>query len=248
MPRRYLFAVHGSEPEAGAAERWTLRLAERAAGLACGYHRARLHGARNLPTGGALLVGNHGVFGYETPVFFSLLHRETGRYPVGLADRGFFRLPVFRTVLPWVGGVEGTREQAAAALRGGALVVCYPGGAREVFKRPHARYRLRWERALGFARVAAMTGVPIVPFAGAGVDETFAMPGGKRWALRLSMRDARYTAPLCLPVPLPVRLTFAVGRPMDPPPPDATDEELGRFRDRVAGAVRRLLVERACDA
>ena len=134
------------------------RFAERGAALSALYHRAKLVGTEHLPLDGpVLLVGNHGVWGYETPAFFHLLHRATGRYPLGLAERGFFRIPRVRTVLPWLGGVEGTRENALAALESGALVVCYPGGARETFKRRHGRYRLRWERALGFVRLAALS-------------------------------------------------------------------------------------------
>jgi 1-acyl-sn-glycerol-3-phosphate acyltransferase len=231
--------------------RTVFRFAERGAALSALYHRARLVGAEHLPREGpVLLVGNHGVWGYETPAFFHLLHRATGRYPVGLAERGFFRVPLVRTVLPWLGGVEGTRENALAALEAGALVVCYPGGAWETFKRSHGRYQLRWERALGFARLAASAGVPVVPFAGFGVDDTFLWPPGEeRLCLPLAPGD-KYRLPLVVglgPLPLPVRLTFAVGAPHAPPPPDAPDSRLRAFRDRVAASVRRLLL-RACHA
>ncbi|MBZ4419162.1 lysophospholipid acyltransferase family protein [Myxococcus sp. RHSTA-1-4] len=225
------------------------RFAEKSAALSARYHRAKLVGAEHLPLAGpVLLVGNHGVWGYETPAFFHLLHRATGRHPVGLAERGFFRIPLVRTVLPWLGGVEGTRENALAALGAGALVVCYPGGARETFKRSHGRYRLRWERALGFARLAARAGVPVVPFAGFGVDDTFFWPPGEeRLCLRLADGD-KYRMPLVMglgPLPLPVQLTFALGAPHEPPPPDAPESRLRAFKDRVAASVRWLLV-RAC--
>lgn len=222
-----------------------LRVAERAAKLATRYHRAKLIGAHHLPTGPALLVGNHGLYGYETPVFFYLLLQATGRYPLGLADRGFFRLPVFKTVMPMIGGIEGTPDNALRALNGGGLVVCYPGGAREVFKRPTARYQLRWEHTSGFVRVAMAAGVPIIPFAGHGIDDIFAVSEGL--TVRLSRKKRRYTAPVGMPVPLPVRLKFAIGRPMYPPALDAPGHEQLRFRDRVAATVQRLLV-RASDA
>jgi hypothetical protein len=49
-------------------------------------HRTRLLGARHLPDAGPMpLVGNHGLWGYETPAFSHLLHRATGRYAQGLA-------------------------------------------------------------------------------------------------------------------------------------------------------------------
>lgn len=231
--------------EATTAERLTLKFAEKAAGLVSAYHRARVLGVRNIPEGPALLVGNHGRYGYETPIFFYLLLQHTGRYPVGLADRGFFRLPLFKTVLPWLGGVPGTRDHAYRALEQGSLVVCYPGGAREVFKKKQAEYKLRWDHTHGFARVAAQAQVPVIPFAGAGIDDVFAV--SESLTVKMSPKDDRYTAPIGVPVPRPVRLTFALGRPLMPPPPGAPRGEMVRFRERVASSVRRLIV-RASDA
>lgn len=234
-----------------ATRRAVFRLAETGAWLSALYHRARLLGAEHLPSRGpVLLVGNHGVWGYETPAFFHLVRQATGRYPLGLAERGFFRIPLVRTVLPWLGGVEGTQDNALAALRQGHLLVCYPGGARETFKRPDGRYVLRWERTLGFVRLAARAGVPILPFAGFGVDDTFLYPPGEeRLCVRLSEQE-KYRLPLVVglgPLPLPVRLTFALGEPHEPPPANAPEHRLRAFRDRVAASVRRLLL-RACHA
>ncbi|MFL5347481.1 MAG: lysophospholipid acyltransferase family protein [Hyalangium sp.] len=231
--------------------RAVFRLAEAGATLSALYHRARLLGAEHLPAQGpVLLVGNHGVWGYETPAFFHLVHQATSRYPLGLAERGFFRIPLIRTVLPWLGGVEGTRDNALEALHQGNLVVCYPGGARETFKRPQGRYLLRWETALGFVRLAAQAGVPIVPFAGFGVDDTFFYPPGEeRLGLQLSEHE-KYRLPLVLglgPLPLPVRLTFVVGQPHEPPPANAPESRLMAFRDRIAASVAHLLL-RACHA
>ncbi|HSP80229.1 MAG TPA: lysophospholipid acyltransferase family protein [Myxococcaceae bacterium] len=226
------------------------RFAETGAALSARYHRARLLGAEHLPAHGpALLVGNHGLWGYETPAFFHLLHHATGRYPLGLAERGFFRIPLVRTVLPWLGGVEGTREKALAALREGHLVVCYPGGAWETFKKPRHRYTLRWEGALGFLRLAGEAGVPLLPFAGFGVDDTFLCPEDERWCIPLAPGE-KYRVPLGVglgPLPLPVRLTFALGPPVPPPPAQAPESHLRAVRDQVADSVSRLLV-RACHA
>lgn len=232
---------HPVVPAAGGIPGRVLRFAEAAAGAAASYHRARLLGAERLASGPALLVGNHGVYGYETPVFFWLIKQATGRYPVGLAERGFFRIPVVRTVLPWLGGVRGTRRNAVGALQAGHLVVCYPGGAYETFKRGADRYLLRWERSCGFVRVAAEAGVPVVPFAGFGVDDVF-WGESDRVALRLA-EDRKYHVPLRLPLPLPAALSFAVGAPMEPPAAGAPQEEIDRFKNRVARNVRRLLVQ-----
>lgn len=234
------------DDDASPVRRAFFRLAERGAQLAALYHRARLLGAHHLPhVGPALLVGNHGVWGYETPVFFWLVRQAVGRLPLGLAERGFFKIPLVRTVLPWLGGVEGTRDNALRSLGEGHLVVCYPGGARETFKRPSRRYALRWERSLGFVRLAAQARVPVVPFAGHGVDDTFFWPAGGKWGLQLSERK-KYRMPLVMglgPLPLPVHLRFALGEPMEAPPVGASDEKVAAFRDAVAARVRSLLKE-----
>ncbi len=224
-------------------QRTLLGLAEMAAAMAASYHQAELWGAEHLPRRGpALLVGNHGIYGYETPVFFYLLRRLTGRYPIGLAERRFFRIPVVKSVLPWLGGLEGTRENALDALGKGNLVVCYPGGAREVFKRAHQRYTLQWQRKVGFVRVAARAGVPIIPFAARGVDESFVQLDAPPFRIQLA-EDPTYTMALPVPVPRAQPFRFLLGEPMTPPPLEVSDDEALAFRDEVARTVQTLLRE-----
>ncbi len=67
-------------------------------------HPTRVEGVENLPTGPAILVGNHGMLGYESPVFFERVLHACGRMPVGLADRWFFRVPVLREAIVRLGG------------------------------------------------------------------------------------------------------------------------------------------------
>jgi 1-acyl-sn-glycerol-3-phosphate acyltransferase len=218
-----------------------LRAAHAAAGLATRYHRAELHGAERLPAGPALLVGNHGLFGLETLAFFWLLHDRTGRLPKGLADRILFGNAVTRPIVERVGGHVGTRETALRLLREGHLVVCYPGGSREVFKAPRDRYRLRWDRAVGFARVAIEAGVPVVPFAGLGVDESFVNLGHLRAARSLL---GRYAVPIALG-PFPTRFRFVLGRPIVPPEDPA---QAPLLRSAAERAVLQLLASKGAHA
>ncbi len=149
-------------------------------------------------------------------------------------------------MLPQLGGVEGTRENALSALGDGHLVVCYPGGAKEVFKPDAGKYALRWESSLGFVKVAAEAGVPVVPFAGFGIDDCFAWGSADSMRVKLS-DDERYHVPVRLPVPQPAAIRFALGKPLTPPRPGSSERELTSFKDRVAAKVRRLLLK-ACDA
>lgn len=182
-------------------------------------HPVRLEGNERLPTGAALLVGNHGVLGYEAPFFFERILTMSGRMPIGLADRWFFRVPFLRDVLVRVGGAYGSSTNALRELARGNLVVCYPGGARETLKRERDKYRCLWRESLGFVRVAARARVPIVPFAAAGVDHTYRVVSHLRGTGRLLMGDDKYDLPFVWglgPLPHPVPFWFRIGEPIEP--------------------------------
>lgn len=223
------------------------RIARHLASLGALYHRAEIEGIGHLPDGAALIVSNHGLYGLDTPVFFYLVWRETGRAPVGLAERFLCALPPMRQVLEELGGVEGTRENALRVLAEGRLVVCYPGGAYEVFKAAGQRHRLCWDRALGFLRVARDAQVPIVPVAGLGIDDTYRVIARLRPLGWLAGHE-KYAVPFSLGVgaaPLPARFRFRIGPPVAPPRRDADDDELLELRRHVQGQVEAQLEELA---
>lgn len=209
------------------AERWCARVDTRVvsalrplARIVSALHPARLDGLEHLPQGPALLVGNHGLLGYETIVFFHEILERTGRLPLGLADRWFFRVPGLRDVLVRAGGMLGSMQNARETLERGCWVVAYPGGAREVLKRSNeAKYRLQWDRSRGFAKLACELGIPIIPFAAAGVDDTFDIVGSLRGTGRLLMQHAKYDLPVLWglgPFPRPVPFWFRFGAPIAP--------------------------------
>lgn len=184
-------------------------------------HPSTIEGAENVPRhGGAILVGNHGMLGYESPFFFERVLAACGRLPIGLADRWFFRVPGLRDLLVRLGGTYGSASNGLRALRRGELVVCYPGGAREVFKREADKYRCLWERSVGFVRLAIATGVPIVPFAAAGVDDTYRVLTHVRGSGKILMGHGKYDLPVVWgvgPLPRPVPFWFRFGEPILPP-------------------------------
>jgi 1-acyl-sn-glycerol-3-phosphate acyltransferase len=166
------------------------------------------------------------------------LNLATVRSPIGLEDLQAVGCVPLKSVREGVGGVFGTPESACALLDAGHLVVCYPGGAREVFKGPAKKYRLSWERTLGFAKVAIMTGAPVVPFAGRGVDDSFINLGAPALARH---RLGRYAVPMSVgigPLPLPVQFRFRLGAPLEPP---SSLDQAPAFKRRVQAAVLRLL-------
>lgn len=230
-------------PEPGSL---TFAVARGLASAATAWHRAEIEGLENLPDGPALLVGNHGLYGLDSPVFFYLVFRETGRVPVGLAERLLCRVGWMRETLHRIGGIEGTRANALGLLAAGRWVVCYPGGAREVFKAAGSRHRLHWEQACGFARVARDAAVPVVPFAGAGVDDTYRVLGRLGATARLAGHE-KYAIPVGVGLgllPLPARFRFRFAAPLPPPSPRADEAALSAYRaavrERVEGTLAAL--------
>ena len=186
------------------------------------YLDPELRGAANLPEGGALLVGNHGLMGVDSFALFPLLHRHSGRVPRGLGDKRLFALPYFDRLARRLGAVEGTPDNAVRLLQQGELCLVYPGGAPESFKGPDEHYRLRWHDRFGFIRVALRAQVPIVPVMGAGIDHAYRYLFRDKWVMRHVFGDGldRYDFPVSLGLgilPLPGKFTFHVGAPMQPP-------------------------------
>ena len=134
-------------------------------GLVARYHRATLEGADRLPPGDALLVGDHGLYGFETFAFFYLFDATTGRFPVGLTDRLLFEHgPLARFSRAWTGTSDAptTRATSSGAPPRGLL----SGRLRAGLQAAGRTYRLRWERALGFARLSIFAGRARLSFVG----------------------------------------------------------------------------------
>lgn len=215
-------------------------------------HPVTLDGMTHLPDGPALLVGNHGMLGYESPLFFERLLAACGRLPIGLADRWFFKVPGVRDLLVRLGGTYGSAANGMRALRGGELVVCYPGGAREVLKHERDKYRLLWEKSTGFVRLAIAAKVPIVPFAAAGVDDTFHVVTRLRGTGDLLMGHGKYDLPLVWgrrgPLPNPVPFWFRFGAPVVVPEgADEGDEAVVRELHEKVWARTQSLVDGLVD-
>lgn len=215
------------------------------------HHRVTLEGTEHLPAGPALLVGNHGHLGYETLFFFAEVLRHTGCMPRGLADRWLFKVPLVRDLLVRLGGVCWHPTSERRLLAEGQWVVCYPGGMREALKRSNAeRYLLQWDKNIDFVRLALEMGVPIVPFAGAGVDDTFDVAGSYPGTGRFFMGHDKYDFPrlsgsnLRL-MPRPVPFLFRFGRPLRPPRSPSAMHAAGvnELHMRVCRSAQRLLDE-----
>jgi len=207
--------------------------------------RPKLYGVERIPTGGVLLVGNHTIYGLlDVPFMMATLWRDHRIAVRALGDHLHYAFPLWRELLELGGMVRGTRENVRALMSARQNVLVFPGGAREVAKRRHERYRLIWKERLGFARLAIEWGYPIVPFAAVGAEEMLDVVVDENSPIYgqliglLHKMHVPSPPPIVrgigpTPIPRPERLYFLFGEAID------TSCYTGRHEDdRAARAVR----------
>jgi 1-acyl-sn-glycerol-3-phosphate acyltransferase len=139
------------------------------------WFRAEWEGLEKIPAhGGALLVANHAAaIPSDAPVIMHGIETEVGRPVYALADFLFRQTPVVGTVWSRVGGVAAHPDNAYRLLREqGELVLVFPEGTKGTGKTYGDRYRLRRFGRGGFVEIAMRAGVPIVPIAVVGAEES----------------------------------------------------------------------------
>ena len=139
------------------------------------WFRVEWEGLENIPrTGGALLVANHaGAIPSDAPVIMHGIESELGRPVYGLGDYFFRTLPVVGTLWARAGGVPAHPDNAHRLLHDeGALVLAFPEGTQGPSKLYKERYQLRRFGRGGFVETAMRAGVPIVPIAVVGAEES----------------------------------------------------------------------------
>jgi 1-acyl-sn-glycerol-3-phosphate acyltransferase len=139
------------------------------------WFRAEWDGLEKIPrTGGALLVANHaGAIPSDAPVIMHGVETELGRPVYGLADYLFKSVPVVGTMWARTGGVPAHPDNAYRLLRQQRqLVLVFPEGTKGTGKLFKDRYQLRRFGRGGFVEIAMRAGVPIVPIAVVGAEES----------------------------------------------------------------------------
>jgi 1-acyl-sn-glycerol-3-phosphate acyltransferase len=139
------------------------------------WFRVEWEGLEKIPdTGGALLVANHaGAVPSDAPAIMHGIETELGRPIYGLADNYFRTIPVVGTLWNRLGGLPAHPDNAYRLLREqGQLVLVFPEGAKGPAKTYDERYRLRRFGRGGFVEIAMRAGVPVVPIAVVGAEES----------------------------------------------------------------------------
>ena len=197
------------------------------------YFRAEVRGLELMPkAGGALVVANHsgGMFTPDVLIFAPAFYDKFGfdRPVYTLAHYGVF----IANIGDWlrrVGVIEASRENAAKALRDGAVVLVFPGGDYDSYRPTFTENVIDFNGRTGYVKTAIETGVPIVPMVSIGGQETqLFLARGDSIARRLGLKRARieilpisfgfpFGLSAILPpnLPLPAKVVTRVLEPID---------------------------------
>ncbi len=140
------------------------------------WFRADWEGLEKIPTdGGALIVANHaGAIPSDAPVIMHGIEKELERPVYGLADHLFKAhapgrcVVVTRRRCAW--RIPTTPIACSASSSSSSLV--FPEGTKGPGKHYSERYRLRRFGRGGFVEIAMRAGVPVVPIAVVGAEES----------------------------------------------------------------------------
>lgn len=205
------------------------------------WFRVEWEGFDKLPReGGALLVANHaGAIPSDAPSIMHGIERELRRPVYGLADDMFKRVPVVNLGWSRLGGVQAHPDNAYRLLREQQhLVTVFPEGSKGPGKLYSERYQLRRFGRGGFVQIAMRAGVPIIPLAIVGSEET--MPILARVPAVAKLLGVPYVpitanmllGPLAL-VPFPAKVRIRV---LDPVHLDVPPDQPRYSRSRIMDA------------
>ncbi len=209
----------------------------------CRYFRLRVIGAENIPAGASMIVGCHsGVMPWDAACLVTAIYEKTGRFSRNTGHFLWAANPAVRSFLTARGVVIGEPESLELLLRQGEIVTVFPGGAEDMC-RPFLTQRYRVPAHKGFARgrggyikIALRTGVPIVPVAIVGAEETHLLLTDIPPLARLLSMP--FFPVVLSPLPLPARIYVRFGEPihLEHPPEAASDQAVV---DRLNRNVRR---------
>lgn len=213
------------------------------------YFRLEARGMQNIPRGRCMVVGCHsGVVPYDAACTLVAIEEHTGRLARAVGDELFGRLKFVESYLRQRGAIVGKRDEAAAVLRQGNILLVFPGGAADM-TRPIWRdaYRVLPHKGFapgrgGYVKIALATRTPIVPLAVVGAEEAHMMLGDVSLVARLL--GTPFFPALAFWFPLPVKLYVRFGAPIRfQERPAAADDQavVDRLNERVRRSVQALI-------
>lgn len=142
------------------------------------YFRVKTSGWHHIPPQGkALIVGSHNG-GLAAPDMLMMMYDWFRQFGVDRPAYGLMHPTVWQVAPPIAhmvaktGAIMAHPKMAYAALRSGATVLVYPGGAEDVFRPHHLRNKIYFANRQGFIKLALREKVPIIPAISCGAHDT----------------------------------------------------------------------------
>lgn len=239
------------------------RAARRVQRLLVPYHRARVHGIEHIPPGPAVYVSNHngGFYTGDSYLLGAAIFQARGLPDTPWAMTHNLGVRLLGRWLRPLGAVPADPATAATLLAQGDKILTYPGADADGARPWWHRNRVIFDDRAGFARLAVARGVPVIPVAAAGAHNTaIVLHDGaaiarllrtrrwlqlSRWPLMLSIPWGLTFLPSVPYLPLPARITIAIGPPIHfdrRGPAAATDDSyIHTCAQQVHTAVQTLL-------
>lgn len=227
------------------------------------YHRARVHGIEHIPAGPALYVSNHngGFYTGDSYLLGAAIFHARGLADTPWAMTHSLGIRLLGRWLRPLGAVPADPATAANLLARGDKVLTYPGADADGARTWWHRNRVVFDGRTGYARLAVACGVPIIPVAVAGAHNTaIVLHDGaavarllrtqrwlrlSRWPLMLSLPWGLTFLPSVPYLPLPARITIAIGPPIHfdrhGPAAVADDTYIRTCATQVHAAVQNML-------
>jgi 1-acyl-sn-glycerol-3-phosphate acyltransferase len=208
------------------------------------WWRVEVVGLERLPRRGPLLVVANRA-GTLLPFDAFMLSRALAARPPEvrgvrpLVDDWLLRLPVLGRAVAALGAVTATPAALRGVLTAGEAAITFPEGTDVVAKPIAHRYRLAAFNRGSLLRVAVDAGVPIVPVAVIGAEETQPVLWRVERLGRLLGLPAVPVTPAL--IPLPTKWTIHIGEPLDPPVGTADQPALRTVRTRVRERLQGLM-------
>jgi 1-acyl-sn-glycerol-3-phosphate acyltransferase len=151
------------------------------------YYRAEVEGVEHLSDRAALMVGTHNG-GMATPDSYALMVAFWRRFGLETPAHGLmhgvgFKLPYFGQLLPKLGAIHATPQNAQRVLQADRPCLVYPGGDLDSLKPFRRRHQITFGNRRGFIKTAIREQVPIIPIVSVGAHETlFVLNDGRKLA------------------------------------------------------------------
>ncbi len=142
------------------------------------YFRVQTSGWEHIPSNEKILiVGSHNG-GLAAPDMMMMMYDWFKRFGTERPVYGLMHRSAWQDNFPFaelagkMGAIVAHPKMGYKALRSGASVLVYPGGAKDVFRPHHLRDRIYFHDNQAFIKLALREGVPIVPAISHGAHDT----------------------------------------------------------------------------